>query len=223
MMWVNPASKITNDELLERLGLSHFQRSDNTSFDAAMYPEDDRICIGRYQGSLIICLPFEQISEFYSPNTSDVEAKAIALFPSSEIYVSSLHSVVNHWGYCLIKNGEKLCYRTGDAENEALEFGEPLPQEKELLAQSSIDKTGARVYRLEHDPEEVYTEDQVGENFVFNIFTRYMNNPLDSADDDLFELEMEVYLKTAKTQKSSADRKANRYKPVPESSWWKFW
>jgi hypothetical protein len=66
-----------------------------------------------------------------------------------------------------------------------LDFGNPVREELELLSRSTLNSKGEREYRLGRN-EEVDREDQVGENFVFELVKRYTGKKLDE-DDDFFE------------------------------------
>lgn len=163
------------------------KKIEDEPYDVAIYPDADKIFIGTYKSNLIISvnnLPFE----FFSKSLSALEEKFITLFPNSEICALSLNSVINHWGYAIIKDGKKIRARTGDADNgTTLDFGEPVQEELELLSKSKIEDSGQRRYYFEKDFNEAYFEDQVGENFVFEIFKRYTGTKLDYDDELLFE------------------------------------
>ena len=141
--------------------------------------------IGEYKDSLIISaygLPFH----FYDVELSEFENNLIKQFPYSEIFATTLESSVNHWGYAIIQNGQKIRLRVGDSENEIIEYGEVLDEEKALFSKSKIDSNGNRIYLLDEFPDEEFTEDQVGEEFVFEIFKRFIGEKFDMADDSLF-------------------------------------
>ncbi len=137
-------------------------------------------------------------------NETAIEQKLITQFPNSEICFLVLISTLNFWGYKIIDNGKVIRHRAGDGQGNGtyIDFGAPLEEEKALLAQSTVDAAGIRTYTFESDPDEIYTEEQVGEEFVFNICQKYLGAPLDQADEFLNEIKFTCYQK---------------------KSWWEFW
>ena len=212
-MVVKPAPKLLAEELIIEMGFEHFQYETTSSLDTVLRPDDERISLGYYRDCLFVCLPFELTDEFFHAEEYPFEASIISLFPDAEIFVSSLESAINHWAYCFIEKGKKIRFRIGDSERDAIAFGEPLSEEKELLAQSSINAEGKRIYRLDDFPDEDFFEDQVGENFVFQLFSRYIGEQLDAAEEDFFEMEMKVF-KEGKGISSVVGT---------NKSWWRFW
>ena len=106
-------------------------------------------------------------------------------------------------GVQIINNGKVIRHRAGDSDNGTfIDIGNPLEEEKELLSKSSVVANGVRVYKFEEQPGEIFNEDQVGENFVFNICPRYLKYPLDEADEFLSDTAFACYEKKV---------------------WWKFW
>jgi hypothetical protein len=169
-----------------------------------LFPKDKKdLYIGRYKNSLIIS-NLEIPVSFYSEKLNETEKKFISLAPHSEIGAFVLHSVVNYWGYAIIQNGQKIRVKSGNGDDGVtIDIGDPLPQEEELLSKSKVDADGKRLYHLDSDSDEPYTEDQVGEEFVFQMYRRYFGEQLDH-DDELIEVLCKGY--------------SIRVKP-----WWKFW
>lgn len=190
---INPKTDIPGENLLEEIGFTNLKKIAEVPYDVAIYPDSDKAFIGTYKGNLIISvnnLPLE----FFTNTLSALEEKLINLFPHSEICAVSLNSVINHWGYAIIKDGKKIRARTGNSDSgTTLDFGEPLTEEIELLSKSQLDENGNRMYYLEKKPAEAYFEDQVGENFVFEIFKRYTGTQLDHDDELLFETNFKGY------------------------------
>lgn len=183
---INPKTDINYESLLNKLGFENLKKIENQYFDSAMYPDNDKVFLGVYKNNLIICADNLPLN-FFDKNISDTEKKLIELFPKSEICAVSLQSNINHFGFAIIRNGEKIRAKAGDADlGTILDIGEPLEQEKELLSKSKIDKDGQRLYYFEDNIHEPYLENQVGENFVFEIFKRYTGESFDS-DDELLD------------------------------------
>jgi hypothetical protein len=87
-------------------------------------------------------------------------------------------------GFSIVRNGAKLRVKSGDSDSgTTIDEGQPIEQELSLLSQSYISPDGKRVYKL---GDELYNEDQVGENIIFEIFGRYTGVPLDRDDELLF-------------------------------------
>lgn len=191
---VNTDSQLEVESVLERLGFSNLELIGSEPFESAIYPtRDDIVYCGRYKNNLIIChneIPFT----FLNPEVLDEELILNNLFPNIEICAILLQSVVNLWGYSLSKNGQKIRVRGGSSDSGTMvDFGDPLKEETELLSHSTVNETGERVYKLPEFPEELFTEDQVGESFVFKIAERYFGKPLDQADELLFESQFSCY------------------------------
>jgi hypothetical protein len=162
---------------------------------------------------------------FFDISESETEKILKRTFPNSEICSIVLQSTVNLWAYSVIKNGQKIRTRAGSADDGTfIEIGEPLEEEKNLLNKSTVDNEGNRTYLLEDFPDEQFTEDQVGENFVFAICSRYFGEQLDSADDVLFETLLTGYSYShADTHQPDAQQLAYKESVSKVKPWWKFW
>jgi len=93
-------------------------------------------------------------------------------------------------------------------------MGEPLAEEKELLSKSKLDSNGKRIYLFEDFPDEPLDEDQVGEDFVFSICYKYLDEELDSAETSLHETILQGYRYRGITPDKTTANAA---------PWWKFW
>jgi hypothetical protein len=185
MLIINKPAQVDNQQLLQDLGFEKLTRIEDRALDEVFNPDNGEVYIGTYKDNLIICapdLPYEFLEDQDTP-AGQVLART---FPSSEICSVVLHSVVNLWGYAVSKGGKQLRARAGSAEDGTfIEKGEVLEEEKELLGKSTVDKNGKRTYVLrETDADDPYTEDQVGENFVFALCKRYFGHELDYSSDD---------------------------------------
>ena len=219
---IKPAVDISHEVLLQTLGFTNFTKTDDEPYDVAIYPEKGKIFIGNYNDTLIIS-EFNLPEQFFSEGLTEIEKKLINVFPNSEICAVSLHSGTNYWAYSIIKNGRKIRARMGDADNgTTLDYGEPVEEELELLSKAKLDNNGQRQYFLDDNSDEPYSEDQVGENFVFEIYKRYTGESLDRNDEFLFETTLSGYQilepKVSKTIQSTHTSTTKETKP-----WWKFW
>lgn len=173
-----------DEDILRLIGFSDLEPIHNQPYEIAIYPEEGEVYIGRYKDTIIIA-GRDLVDSNLSSDPSQMEKQLMQLFPEVEICSVSLHSAINHWGFSIVKGGRKIRVKAGDADSgTTLDEGEPLEQERDLLTQSRIDRDGKRIYQLGSN---VYNEDQVGENFVFNFFSRYTGVQLDQDDDLLFD------------------------------------
>ncbi|MFT3705995.1 MAG: hypothetical protein QM802_26750 [Agriterribacter sp.] len=189
---INPKTDINYENLLNKLGYINLTKIEEQPYDIAMYPDENEIYIGSYKNNLIISSQQLPII-FFKETLSDLEKILIDHFPDSEICAVSLHSSINHFGFAVIKNGEKIRVKAGDADmGTVIDIGNPLEQENELLSRSKVGYNGQRQYYLNNNLNEPYLENQVGENFVFEMFKRYTGNLLD-ADDEILDTNFTGY------------------------------
>ncbi|MEQ9441802.1 MAG: hypothetical protein RIG62_22370 [Cyclobacteriaceae bacterium] len=215
---INKPALSDHQTLLADLGFTKLKQSEAELFEVAMYPKNGEVYIGSYQDKLIICVE-ELPMQIIETENSAIEEKLIQQFPDAEICAIVLHSVVNLWGYAIIKNGQKIRARAGSSDGGTfLDTGEPLEEEKALLSKARFDENGDRVYWLDDFPDEPFQEDQVGENFVFSVCKRYFHQELDTADELLFETRLTGYSYGRVVQKSRSNPTQGPSKP-----WWKFW
>ncbi|MEM9896871.1 MAG: hypothetical protein AAF789_10915 [Bacteroidota bacterium] len=219
MIFVASEKEIGHAVLLESLGIHQLEKVKGQPFDSVMSPGKDMIYIGTLNGNTIICtqdIPSESLDASMSPAEMEMSAR----FDQADIVTFVLHSTVNLWGYSIVQNGQKIRVRAGSADNGTiLEYGAPLEEEKGLLSQSSINESGERVFKFDDLPNEEFTDDQVGENFVFAISANYFGEQLDHSDK-IFETEFDGYIfsRHKLALASSFDEKVTSKKP-----WWKFW
>lgn len=180
-------------ELLSNLGFNNLKEIESEPFEVAINPDDGKIYIGKYKGNLLICT--QNLPMTFLEETVSLGEKVISkYFPKTEICSLVLHSVVNLWGYSVSKDTKKIRVRVGTSDDGTIiDYGEPLEQELYLLSKSKVEKDGRRIYYLDEFPDEALEEDQVGENFVFELANRYIGQNLDMADDLLFETELKGY------------------------------
>ncbi len=195
--------EIDDKGLLKVLRIKGSTKKSDTVFEDTIGFHTKKVCIGRYNGNLIIyewAIPEKVIQN----NQTDIEKTLIDSFPNSEICFVELVSTLNFWGYKVIDNGQVIRHRAGDGEGNGtyIDFGNSLEEEKELLAKASVDENGVRTYRFEDGTDEIFSEDQVGEEFVFKLCARYLGCPLDEADEFLNGVKFTCYQKR---------------------SWWQFW
>ena len=169
---VNKPTKVDNEKLLRDLGIKRFIKTDDTTFENTIGLFTNKIYIGEYKDNLIIyewTLPDKIIQN----NDTESEKLLVRKFPNSEICIIELVSNVNFWGYKIINKGRIIRHRAGDGDKGTyIDSGAPLEEEIPLLNKSSIDGDGNKFYKFDEQPDELFSEDQVGENFVFEICKR---------------------------------------------------
>lgn len=211
MIIISDSDNENYEDVLKSIGLSGYEEAGEELFEEAVDPIENTLYIGKYGGNLIIT--GEEITfECLQPDISNIEKKLLEIFPDSEICALSLHSVVNHWGYSVIKDKKKIRVRAGDSDSGTIiDFGEPLNEEEELFSHAKVGADGNRIYELDEFPDEPMTEDQVGEEFVFEISKRYFGERLDSFDE-IFETNFKAFSYSKKQAKKKTKKK-----------WWEFW
>ena len=171
--------------ILRRIGFTGLEKMEDSPLDSAIYPETGIVFIGYYKGNLFITaqqLPLYLVD----PETNAIGRRIIETFPDDEICAISLSGTINHWAFAVIDQGSKVRAKAGDMDNgTVLDAGQPLEEELELLSRSKMNSRGEREYYL-RDGEEPLREDQVGENIIFSVVSRYTGEPLDK-DEDVFE------------------------------------
>jgi hypothetical protein len=174
------------ENILTKIGFTSLEKIGNQSVDSAIYPEKNEIYIGFYKGNLLITaqtLPLYLVN----PGQNTIERRLTQLFPETEICAISLSSSTNHWAFAIIDQAGKKRIKGGDMDaGTVFDIGQPVQEELELLSKSKLNPKGEREYYL-GDDHQVYREDQVGENFIFELFKRYTGVRLDE-DDELFEV-----------------------------------
>jgi hypothetical protein len=178
-------------QTLKVLGFSGIEEISSKTFEEVLNPEDNEVYIGTYKNHLIICnqeLPIH----FYEDDLSKVEISFINNFPNTEIATFILNSGVNLWGFSILKGYKKLRVKSGSsADGTIVDFGKEIEEEKALLSFSKKQKEDTRKFRFENDEEE-YTEDQVGENLIFNVSRRYFGVGIDE-NEELLETKFNGY------------------------------
>lgn len=176
--------------LLNELGYTELKKVGKVTFEEAINPKEGKLYVGTYKNKTIICeshLAYDMLNSGLSLE----EVRLNEMFSNKEVCSLVLHSGNNVWGYSVSKNGKKLRVRAGSSDDgTVIDLGSPLEEEIDLLGKSILDKEGGRIFQIDGDE---YPEDAVGESFVFSLFARYFNVPLDYAEDDLFELNMQEY------------------------------
>ncbi len=180
---INNVHQFDEKKVHKILGAVKSNQIEDEVFDAVMCPEElNEIYLCHHNNLLIITnvfMPFQ----FYTTNLSRLEKKLIKAFPTSEIGTFSLFSSINYFGFAIIQNKKKIRVKTGDAESDGhLDFGQPLEEEKYFF-KNSILNNGTKMYYLDEDPTELFTEDQIGDELVFKIIQRFLPNGI---DDDAF-------------------------------------
>ncbi|MGN7786731.1 DUF6928 family protein [Niabella sp. 22666] len=208
MIIIHQPGEVDHRELLRRLGFINLDKIPDMHVGSAILPAEDKIYIGNYKNNLLICEPNLPYT-FFNEQPPFTEELLTHIFPDKEIAVIVLHSVVNLWGFSVIKNGKRIRTRAGYDARNVIDFGAPLPEEEYLLSKSFIDEeSGQKMYLLD-GWREPCTEDATGEEFVFAVCARYFGEKLDQADE-LFDTELTGY-------------EVSKTLPAKPKPWWKMW
>lgn len=187
------------DTLSRLIGMSYGRRKykpfGKTTLENCLNPEDDdKLYIGVYKGLRIITeanLPYEYLNE--KPSFTEKMSRAFSK-GDREMYVFGLNSVINLWGYSKIIDNKRIRTKFGTHDQGVIhEEGQPLESERELIENSQVVK-GDRVYHLNGSH---YSEDQIGEEFVFRIINEVTGERIDKANE-ILSTEMTVYELTEK-------------------------
>ncbi len=232
MIVIDSDKTLEADQLLNALGFYSLQEVDEQTFEQIMNPDDDVVYLGYYNNTTIICTQ-ELPLTFMEERVCQAEKVLSELYPNTEIASFVLHSVVNLWGYSICKNGEKIRVRAGTAESGTMvDYGEIIEEEKHLFSQAKIKESGKRVFVFDDLPEDEFEDDQVGENFVFDISQKYLGAPIDGAEDLLYETKFKGYsfskskpVPKPKPEeiKVEEEQEPSNTIPVKKKKWWKFW
>lgn len=208
MIVINSADQIEDSEIAAKLGFEAVEEVESLHLDSVLNPDDGLIYIGKYKGNTIICTQDIPL-EFLDQGVSRWETSLCQLFPDTEIASFVLHSVVNLWGYSVTKNNQKLRARAGSVESDfQLDEGKILEQEQYLFSLSEKDADGNRVYRFPDMPDDLFDDNQVGENFVFDLSKRYFGQGLDR-NDELLETKMRGYKKVKRSSQPTTTHVSN--------------
>ncbi|WP_053978060.1 hypothetical protein [Mangrovimonas xylaniphaga] len=187
-----------NDDkaILNAIGKTNYVYDGETTMVDCIYPNDQSINIGYYNGNIVISEDYKitalTLDDSQKLHLSKEEKALVELFPYSEILRVACHSVTNFHGYSLIKNGTKTRMKIVDSESAKIEFGEPLKEEIEIYKNSFVED-GQTLWPDEANPGEPYTEDQLMEDFAFGIAKRRLGVQID--DDEGEELMEKIKFK----------------------------
>ena len=192
-MIIDTEITLPTEKLIQKMGGGKLVYEAKAKFEEAMYPEKERLYFGMYKGNSIICdsdLPLI----FYHDKLSKVEKKIIKLFPNNRILAANLNSTDNFYGYVLINKGKKVRVKVGDWETPVnFEMGEPLQEEKDLYSKAVLTNNGVRIFKLDKTTTRDYTEDAVGEEFVFEVVKGILGGRLDDAEMEVLLFETPFY------------------------------
>ncbi len=183
----NGAVPVSDETILSAIGMGHLKPLEDCTFEEAMYNRDAGIALGQVNNNTVICdkylMTAESLERIQDLSLTAAESSLSSLFPDTEILSVACHSTVNYHGYSLIKNGEKqrLKYITADEPRRAM--GKDLEEEAAIYARSH--RVGEQ-YFWTIDGDE-YQEDQLMEEFTFELAKRRLGFRLDMSNDIFFE------------------------------------
>ncbi len=193
MVIIDTKIELPTEKLIKKIGGSKIVFEAETTFEEAINPEEGKLYFGTYKGNSIICdadLPLI----FYDDKLSKVEKLIIKLFPNNRILAVNLNSTSNFYGYVLIDKGKKVRVKVGDWERPVIfEMGQPLEEEKVLYSKAVLTGTGSKVFKLGDTIDDEYTEDAVGEEFVFEVVKGFLGGRLDHSEMDELHFKTPFY------------------------------
>lgn len=200
---IKDAGEVSDETILNSLFKANFENLDPLSFTDCIDPEDENtLYFGNYKNNLIISTyAFELVNKFYTKEISKAEGIFIGLFPNSEIGAFSLISGVNYYAWTIISKGQKIRTKQGDGDQGiTCDFGDPLMEEQEFIKLRFKDKKGEIKYNWPKKNGEIIelTEDQIGENYVSKIWSRFTGVELFN-DELLNEVQFRGYKLEPKT------------------------
>ncbi|WP_430899194.1 MULTISPECIES: hypothetical protein [unclassified Paraflavitalea] len=182
---------VTDKKVLDALWQVGWDYTGDASFEEAMFADEDKTYIAYFNDTIVIGTQ-EIPLYFLNDGITGSEEYLIEQFGDAEIAGVTLQSSVNHWGYGIIQNKQKIRAYGGNYQAPVLiDHGNPLPEEMGLLENRIIKEDGAVYYII--DGQE-YSADAIGEELVFDLVQRYtgyalndVNNPLDTLVFKRFE------------------------------------
>lgn len=174
------------------LGLEELRPEGMECFESAIWPEPGKLFIGAYDRTYLIS-DWDIAETCMATSLPTVFKNIRTLLPNAWGLCLMLHGTDNYWGYAFYENGELTRLRAGSHSTGLThEFGQPLPEELPLLAKSKLvgDK---RMYSWDNDPE-LLTDDQVGEEFVFQLGKRVFGEVI-CEGEHWFDLRVEQFKK----------------------------
>lgn len=191
-----PVPDIGDEQLLAELGFPNCAAMGTDHLVNCMYPRDKSFGIGRYNGRLIITEDHrftEKLERAKVPGALGAHEQTLTrLFPGSEVLSVACHSTSNYAMHSLVKDGVKLRYRSVDCDGKGGVHGAPLAEEEPIYARSKV-IDGVRMFRGEEaDGPYEYTEDQLMEDFTFEVAKRYLGVRLDR-DEAVNDVELRRY------------------------------
>jgi len=186
MILIQPDPGVSEPELLQKLGFGDLLYTENTTFDNGIYPRDESVSIGRYNGCLIICEDYQLTTELAMTKTPGVlavyEKTLTELFPGVEVLTIACHSATNYHLYALAKDKQRIRYKRISGDSPLVEWGEWLEEEVGIYATSDI-IGGKRLFKSSWgDSGYIYKEDQMMENFAFGVAKRHLGVMISGGD-----------------------------------------
>ncbi|MBP6688199.1 MAG: hypothetical protein KA160_10110 [Lacibacter sp.] len=192
----NPENFNDENKLLSALGFDNYELAENTSLDESLFTDDRSVSIGYFNNSIVFCEGFQIIDSFISDVVTYKERQLISLFPNSEILSVAFLSTVNFHGYALLDKGQKVRIKSIDADHgKTLDAGDILAEEAIVYNQGTAEN-GTIYWVYENLPDSRFEENQLLEDFSFEVAKRLLGVRLDTDEGDqlMFETPFKKYL-----------------------------
>jgi|JI10StandDraft_1071094.scaffolds.fasta_scaffold283740_2 cell division protein FtsL len=183
---IESAKRITDEEeFIRKLGFNKVSFLKTHTFEKCVTPKDNHISIGYFNNNIVICIDYDFSWKSFQKSLSYFEKTLGLLYPKSEIITAMCVSSVNAHAYSIIKNMQKIRYKIIDPDNIKTQFGN-LVLEEELIY-SKAKKINDEFVWAEDGIE--YRENQLLEDFIFNIIKRRIGVRIDSNESELLQIE----------------------------------
>jgi hypothetical protein len=177
----------TPTEVLSKLNLTSYQPVGEVNFHETNKSDD--LFVGNYEDKLVIADPALTYG-FFAAEPSDIEKRFVAAFPSSEIAALAENSTVGEFGYTIINEGRRIRVKHGCDGEIYTDIGEPLAEEKAILAGHIFDPEELEEMREDMD------EDEVQNMIAFEaswrapgeISKKYFRDRIDNIETDAIKL-----------------------------------
>lgn len=183
-------------EILDSLWETPIDKVDDVTFEDAMYPKDNYVHIGYYKNCFILTTYVgELVEKCFVKEIPVIEQIFIGHFPNSTIGAFQLHSSNNYFAYSILENGVKRRVKSSADGEISIDYGSPLKEEEEFFSYRFIDKKKNIMYKMPttNGEFEIYEENQIGEEFVSRIWSKFTGIELFEDDELLNETYFHSY------------------------------
>ncbi len=184
-IFVNQQSQPDLEKILPQLGLENYAPKGEVNLYKTNKPST--LFIGHYKDCLIFSeprLPFK----FFEVVQTIEEKRFITCFPNSEIFVLIEDGTSDGFGFCVIKNGQKIRMKDGWDDEIYNDFGTPFPEESEsyedFKAVMDEDEKAEIIDDVGEEGYETYLSFQAAWSMPSILSEKYLGETIDTIDGD---------------------------------------